>query len=521
VSFGAADLRRVLGAYAAALAGAEDEINDLNVFPVPDGDTGTNMRLTVEGVLDAIGPVDDGADLYPAVRRAALMAARGTSGIILSQWLRGFCEVVAEREPAGPGDVAEALAAASTAARAAVTNPVEGTILTVAEGAAAAAAGAAGQDMVSLWRAVASGAAQALARTPELLDVLRRAGVVDAGGRGLSLLFDVAAGAEPSLPVAVEHRRPAQTRRHSRNASDWTEVTLLVDTEDIEQLRRRWSEIGSSIVVSSADEGGPWRCHVHTTDVDAAVAVARSLGTTTGVRTEVLPGPDVHVAAAAPAAGTAVVAVANGEGMVRAMAELGAVVVSGGETMNPSTEELLDAVVATGARGVVILPNDKDVVGVARAAAALADLEVAVVPTRTMAAGVAALGGHDPSLGVDADAASMAAEPVSGTGSVSRAVRDAETPIGLVRKGQWLGFVDGTPAVAGSDPVDVGCEVLVRCGAGAAGTLVVFTGAEADPATTEALAGEMARRWPAAAVAVEEGGQPFDVWLVAVRFSPA
>lgn len=288
------DLRRLVIAYTSELSLHEERINRINVFPVADADTGSNMVGTMRAVVDAMSNAPDELPGFArVVRRAALMGARGNSGIILSQWLRGFFGELSEGgNPVSPPRLADALQAASEAAYGAVESPREGTILTVARMAAEATLEPhACTSVASVWSAAARGGDEALDRSTELLEVLRRHEVVDSGAYGLSILFDVASGA------------PVQERGEGRVGSDdgngagpesggsreRFEVTLLLETTDIGGLREAWSRLGDSVDISGGDDGDPFACHVHTCDVDAVIAAASASGRAYRVRVMPLP----------------------------------------------------------------------------------------------------------------------------------------------------------------------------------------------------------------------------------------
>ena len=287
-SFGAADLSNLLGVFLHELEAHERQINRLNVFPVADDDTGSNMVGTMRGVLDAVD--DPGltmTELGTAIRRSALMSARGNSGIILSQWLRGFVATLAGVEAADVPILASAIRSAADAAYASVQSPLEGTILTVAAGAAAAATDSDADTIDGLWRDCAAGADDALATTPRYLEALRKAGVVDAGGFGLRLLFDAAAGAAtPTMqgrPAASDPDRPIARR-------GCYEVTFLLESPDPSPMIERWRCIGDSIEVAGGDAGDPYSCHIHTGEIGMAIESAIDVGRPFRIRVDYLEG---------------------------------------------------------------------------------------------------------------------------------------------------------------------------------------------------------------------------------------
>src|SRR5487761_2800176 len=395
----AADLRRVLTSFAELLRSHREVINRLNVYPVPDGDTGTNMTLTVDSVveaLDPLGPDPAMDDLCQAVAHGSLMGARGNSGVILSQMLRGLTSRFRGAPRVSPEVLADALEEADESARRAVVRVVEGTMLSVARGAAAGARKEC-HELVALVRAARDAARVALARTPDQLDVLRQAGVVDSGGTGLVLFFDALCHvvADDPVPVAPPvssihvhvHEQPA-AHADGDLASLRYEVMYLLEAEDstMPAFREVWAGIGDSIVIVGGD--GLFNCHIHTDDVGAAVQPVE---------------PDLG-----PAPTTSVVAVVVGEGVGRIFRSLGVrTLVAGGQSMNPSTADLVAAVEATGSAEVVILPNNKNIRPVAEQVDALVAARVSVVPTTSIVEGFAALLAYDPDASAGENAAKM------------------------------------------------------------------------------------------------------------------
>ncbi|MFN8018825.1 MAG: DAK2 domain-containing protein [Acidimicrobiales bacterium] len=458
-----------------ALRAHKDGINRLNVYPVPDGDTGSNMALTLESVAAELD--DAGADLASvckAVGHGALMGARGNSGVILSQILRGITQTFAAA-PDGQVDgprVAEALRVATAGAYEAVGNPVEGTILTVVREASEGATAAAeeGGALVDVLDAARTSGHAALQRTPELLPVLAAAGVVDAGGTGLLLLVDsflnVVDGRpvpEASVTEAVAdagHIDELQLIAHGAeghgdgNIADLRyEVMYLLEAPDaaIPAFKDVWAGIGDSIVVVGGD--GLWNCHIHTDDIGPAIEAAIEIGKPSKIRvTDLLEEVEeerwVREAEEHPAAepdatpvATAVVAIATGEGIRRIFHSLGARVLTGGQSMNPSTAQILEAVEAAPSDNVVILPNNKNIIAVAEQVDATTSKHVTVVPTKGIPEGFAALVAYDPDAGLDANAADMASAAANvAAGEVTRAVRDSTCDVGPIAEGDFLGI---------------------------------------------------------------------------------
>ena len=550
----AAALRDVMVAFRDAVKAHQERINRLNVYPVPDGDTGTNMGRTLDAVVDELASADDDLDaVCRAISHGSLMGARGNSGVILSQILRGFAGVARSSDEITGAVVASGLAAASEAAYQAVLTPVEGTILTVARDVADAAMEAAGSgaDLVEVLGEARSAGRASLARTPELLAVLRDAGVVDAGGAGFLLLFDAAlavVAGEP-VPAAPHTESTASAMVAEPSAADPVtgemrfEVMFLLDLVDgrIGELKSRWGTIGDSVVVVGGE--GTWNCHVHTNDIGGAIEAALDLdGRPSRIRVTDLfeevaeqhARRDADLASPAssgsdrppdgerdaPAVACAVVAVASGPGLASLFRDLGVQeVVSGGQALNPSTAELLAAVEAAPSDHVVVLPNNKNIIPVADQLDALTSKTVVVVPTRSMPEGLAALVVYDPegAAGDNGTTMSDAAESVA-TGEVTTAVRDAPSGAGPVRAGDWIGLVRGDGIVAaGTSVVDVATALLARLVSADRELLTIVAGADASADATDAIVAWARDAHPAVEVEVHDGGQPLYPYLFGVE----
>ena len=536
---GVAALRDTMVSFRDAVRAHAAAINRLNVYPVPDGDTGTNMARTLDAVVDALGGTDgDMHGTCQAISRGSLMGARGNSGVILSQILRGIAGVLDRAGEATGATLAEAFRAAATAAYAAVLKPVEGTILTVARVAAEAAEAAAqrGGSVVEVLDATCSAAREALARTPEQLPVLRDAGVVDAGAAGFVLLLDAALYVVDGRPLPEPDEVPAADApaphefAHRGDVSELRyEVMYFLDLQDerIDGFKHEWGEIGDSIVVVGGD--GLWNCHIHTDDIGAAVEVALDQGgrprqirvtdlfaeeaALESERAALAPGPP---SSGLPPVTTAVVAVAVGDGLVDLFGQLGVQrVVTGGQTMNPSTAELLSAVEAVNADQVVILPNNRNIIPVAEQVHAFTPKLVRVVPTRSMPEALAALVAYDPMADVDANRAAMAGATAGvTTGELTQAVRDAPSGAGAVRAGDWIGLAAGQGIVSMGHDVMLAVEGLLdRLVPDDAGLLTVIEGDGADSATTDAVRAWVAAHRPGVEVEVHRGDQPLYPYL--------
>ncbi len=536
----AADLRAAITTFAGLLRSHKDVINRLNVFPVPDGDTGTNMTLTVESVVAAFAPLDDEAtmdEVCTAIARGSLMGARGNSGVILSQLLRGLVEKFRSVALITPALLAESLSHADVLARQAVVRPVEGTILSVAR-AAAQGANAATASLTNLVRSARDRAREALAHTPDQLPVLRLAGVVDSGGSGLVLLFDALCHvvSNDPLPIApdvesIEVHAAGPVSDQAAAASPRYEVMYLLDADDDEKMhafRDVWSGIGDSIVIVGGD--GLYNCHIHTDDIGAAIEAALDAGRPREIRVTDLAGQVLEerwvrdaateaIESDEPPPPTSVVAVVAGDGVGRIFRSLGVrVLVPGGQSMNPSTADLVAAVEATGSNDVVLLPNNANIVPVARQVDALVSRTVTVVPTASVVEGFAALLAYDPNAtaALNATAMSDAARHVV-AGEVTRAVRDTITDAGPVKRGDWIGL-DSHGVVSVADSLGTACNGLLESLIESDHELLtIIEGEGSDPATTRQITSFVAELFPSVGVEVHHGDQPLYPYLFGVE----
>jgi hypothetical protein len=576
-----AAVHRWCGGGLAALRAHQHEIDELNVYPVPDGDTGTNLVLTLTSAAEALaataneavadraleGEVVQGdrpAPLGRALRRmarGALLGARGNSGVIVSQILRGMADSLATAAAAHGGDLARALRTATEAAYAAVARPVEGTVLSVVAAAADAAARLKSDDVVAVAQAAARAAADALARTPQQLPVLARAGVVDAGGRGLCLLLDALVEAlRGTAPVVAEPpAEPMVAPRPAVPDHDGSgfgyEVQYLLDAgpEAVAALRPRLDALGDSLVVVGTGDGSPptWNVHVHVDDIGAAIEAGIEAGRPH--RITVSPLTDQrhadHPHADQPRAGhphadhphadhppvvrpgargrpdsaqadpdrRGAVVVAAGDGLTALFAAEGATVVG----RNPSIAEMLDAVAATGAGRVVLLPNDANTHAVAVSAAreaAATGVRVSVVPTRSPVQALAALAVRDPQRAYADDVIAMAeAAGACRYGEVCTARREALTVAGRCRPGDQLGLVDGEVHIIGGDLAEVSRRLIDRMLGGGGELITLVLGADAPDELEAALRGHVTRTWPFVELQCYTGGQPRYHLLVGVE----
>jgi len=523
----------------ASLAGIrrhQHEIDELNVYPVPDGDTGTNLLYTLASAADAVAAEPADLPLGGVLRsmaRGALLGARGNSGVIISQLLRAVAETLAGADVIRGRDFAGAMAVAADAGYAAVAEPVEGTILTVARAAAAGAADSDSDDLPRVVRAAAAAAREALARTPEMLPALARAGVVDAGGRGLVVLLDaleeVVTGVSPEPPPAstaprAHAQRPLNVARETGSTGYAYEVQFLLDApaDAVPTLRAALAGLGDSLVVVglAGADSSTWNVHVHVNDVGAAIEAGVQAGrphriAVTRFEDQVAP----PAAATIDAAARAVVVVAGGVGLARLFAGEGATVVPGAQ--NPSMAEVLAAIRATGAGNVVVLPNDGNVAAVASAAAEEVRAEgvsVAVVPTRSPAQALAALAVRDPSRRFGDDVIAMAeAAGACRWAEVTVASRESLTVAGRCQPGDILGLVEGEVNVIGQDIVATCVAMLDRMLSGGGELVTLIAGVQAPPDLTARLTRHLAAEWPFVEIQAYDGGQPHYPLLVGVE----
>lgn len=507
-----------------------EALNAINVYPVPDGDTGTNMLLTLRSTLEEASRLDPTGrevtlgELMEALSRGALMGARGNSGVILSQMVRGLAQAARHRRELDAETLAAGLEEAARLAYQAVANPREGTMLTVARETAEAVRArfqAGERDLVALLTAAAEVARESVERTPQLLPILAEAGVVDAGGQGLWLLLDAIARhlrgepleEAPALaPAHVQRDWLQQTQElHAAEPSLYGYCTqFLVAGQALrpEAIRARLEEMGDS-VVAVGDERLV-RAHVHTNDPGGAIRVGTDVGELLEVRIENIrqqAGLFFQLQESLqPTA--AVVAVAPGDGLAQTLRSLGAIVVGGGPTMNPSAGQLLEAIEAAPAQDVIVLPNDKNIVLAAQQAAGMTSKRVKVLSTTSVPQGIAAILAFGPSRDLEENLQAMeeAAAAVR-TIEVTRSVRAVRIGDLEVQEGDYIALVDGELKARADD-----AEAALRCALdlldGRDGLLTLYYGEDVTAEVAHALAEALQRERPGLEVEVVYGGQP-------------
>jgi DAK2 domain fusion protein YloV len=507
-------------------------IDDLNVYPVPDGDTGTNLVLTLRSIVEALDASSaiDSAAVAKDVTRAALMGARGNSGVIFSQIVRGFVEVLGEHEGVSSALLSRAFRGASDTAYRAVKRPVEGTMLTVIREMAEESERKEHRRVVpnDLLRAVLSAGEQSVARTPELLDILRNAGVVDAGGAGL---VEIARGMVHGATGQDIPEAPVETESLGFDAihlelSEFRYCTVfVVEGEELDKdaLEEELERIGDSLLV--VGDSTALKVHVHTDDPGKALAFGTAVGVVEGVeianmhhqtaqREERLLEGNAPTAIATLETG--LVAVCPGRGNRRLFESLGATrVIEGGQSMNPSAKEILDAIESVPTDDVLVLPNNSNVILTAEQAAAMSEKNVRVVPAKSVQAGFAAMGRFLAVASSDENERAMLEElGGAATGEITVASRDATLDGVEIREGAFLGLVDDVAVASGPDLDAVLHEVVDRVLAGGQSFLTILTGEDAP--TLDGLVSALEARHPDLEVEIHEGGQPhYPLLLVA------
>lgn len=507
-------------------------IDDLNVYPVPDGDTGTNLVLTLRSIVEALeaSAAADSEAVAKDVTRAALMGARGNSGVIFSQVVRGFVEVLGRHEGVSSSLLSRAFRGASDTAYRAVKRPVEGTMLTVIREMAEESERKEHRGLRpnELLQAVLARGEDALARTPEMLDVLRNAGVVDAGGAGLveiarGMVYGATGEELPEVPVEAESLGLDAIHQE---LSDYRYCTVfLVEGEGLDKdaLESQLEEIGDSLLV--VGDASALKVHVHTDDPGRALTLGIAVGVVEGVEIANMHHQtaqrEERLLDATPSAlqtnETGLVAVCPGRGNRRLFESLGATrVIEGGQTMNPSAADILEAIEAVPTDDVLVLPNNSNVVLTAEQAAALSEKSVRVVPTRSVQAGFAAMSRFVSTASPEENESAMLEElEGAATGEITVASRNATLDGVAIEEGAYLGLVDDVAVSSGPDLDAVVHDVVDRVLAGGQGFLTILTGENAPP--LDGLVSALEERHPDLEVEIHEGGQPHYPLLVVAQ----
>jgi len=538
-SIGGQDLKDMFAAATNWLEKSAQDIDALNVFPVPDGDCGTNMLLTMRSSIEEASRAPDQniSQVAQAMAKGALMGARGNSGVILSQIWRGLAQSLNEKETINGHELAQALLQASEMAYKGLSNPVEGTILTVMREAASAAQKQVAKgngNVISVLEATVDAANESVANTPNLLPVLREAGVVDAGGQGLFTLLEGALlylrgdvelmqfrkprVIASSIPVTAH---PIQMAAEEEAFGYCTEFLLKGENLDLDKLRKKLQSKGQSLIV--VGDESTVRVHIHTLDPGNVVHYITSLGTMHKVSIRNMDEQHEDFLAMQkgrmPAVDMAIVAVVAGDGLADVFTSLGAsAIVPGGQTMNPSTKDILQAVEAVPSDKIIILPNNKNIVPTAQQVESLTDKSIEVVPTESVPQGAAALLAFDYEADFETNAKLMT-EAKSGikTIEITRATRSTRLNGLAIKKKQAIGLLDGHLLAVNDEPDDVLSELLARIDLDKAEVITIYYGDDTDEAEAERVSTSIREQHPNLQVEVVSGGQPHYNYIVSIE----
>ena len=544
-------LSRMFLAGAKNLEAKKEWINELNVFPVPDGDTGTNMTMTIMAAAAEVGSLGDTdmESLAKAISSGSLRGARGNSGVILSQLLRGFTKSVKTKEELDAKAIAAAMEKGVETAYKAVMKPKEGTILTVAREAAAKAVELAetAEDLDTFFQAVIAHAEETLAKTPEMLPVLKEAGVVDSGGQGLLEVYhgayDGFLGKEIDYTQFGEAKGPAVTKIGAQAEADikfgyCTEFIILLDKPMAEETEHEFKKflmsLGDSIVLVADDE--IVKVHVHTNHPGQAIEKALTFGALSRMKIDnmreehqeklikdaekLAKEQEEKEAAAQPPKEVGFISVSVGKGMTEIFKELGVdYLIEGGQTMNPSTEDMLNAIARVNAKTIYIFPNNKNIILAANQARDLTeDKEIVVVPTKTIPQGITAMISYVPekNSAENTEAMLQAIERVK-TGQVTYAVRDTRIDDKEIHEGDIMGIGDHGILAVGKDRLEVTKETVAEIVDDESEVISIYYGADIEEAEAEELAAAIEEEYPDCDVELNAGGQPIYYYVISVE----
>lgn len=527
-------------------------VNSLNVFPVPDGDTGTNMSLTFQSGAKAVNENNAQAvgELSKSLAKGLLMGARGNSGVISSQIFRGFSKSMEEKTSLTAQDLADAFTSGVQTAYKAVMKPVEGTILTVAREGAKAGAKVAAQtdDIGAVVEAVVEGSKKALLKTPELLTVLKEVGVVDSGGQGLVFIYEgflegltgqapakdlyTPDEAEMDEMVNANHHQTAQMGTEEIENGYCTEIMVAlgdgttVDREfDYDEFRNHLNGIGDSLLVVADDE--VVKVHVHTEHPGTVMAYGQHFGSLMKIKVDnmrlqhdtIVENDQQAAPVQAEPVDTGIIAISAGAGVAELFRSLGATyILSGGQTMNPSTQDILDAIQAANAKKVILLPNNKNIFLAAEQAAEVAEIPVEIVQSRTIAQGMTALLSFDPSAELQANQVAMteALDTVI-SGQVTQAIRDTTLDGLEIKKDDYMGIIDGKIKVSTADRQTAAIEMVQTMLDEDSEIVTIIVGEDGDMTEAEAISDAIMAQDDELEVEIHEGDQPVYPYLISVE----
>lgn len=532
-AIGGQEVRQLFIAGTAWLERHAAYVNSLNVFPVPDGDSGTNMLLTMQAALKEVSASPEHAvgAMLKSISHGALLGARGNSGVILSQIIRGFARAVEKKDSLGAADFAAALVEGARTAYKGVVKPVEGTILTVVrESADAATLAAAHSDNLRVvWARTVEAARASVAKTPQLLPVLKEAGVVDAGGQGLLILLEGALKYLNGESLELTTGAGAQALEQIAREEGWgfdIQFHIRGTHLDVDAIRDKIARMGESALIVGDET--LIKVHVHAPTPGAILDYGCSLGTITNIIVENMQEQYVDFMAGQSArppitaediAGMTTVAVVSGAGLARVYESLGVgKIVTGGQTMNPSIQDLLQAIDAVKTDQVIVLPNNKNIIPAAEQAKLLAKKQVEVVPTQTMPQGIAALLAFNfqSDLETNVKAMTRAAQNIR-TIEITKATRSVKLDGIQVKEGQFIGLLDDNLTAAGDDRTALVLELLARARVNECEIITVYYGETITANEAEALSEAIRPKYPAQEIEVVSGGQPHYHFIISVE----
>jgi hypothetical protein len=550
-------LSRMFLAGAMNLEAKKEWINELNVFPVPDGDTGTNMSMTIMSAAKEVSALEEPTmkELSKAISSGSLRGARGNSGVILSQLFRGFCKVIQNQEELDVAILSEACQKAVETAYKAVMKPKEGTILTVAKGAADKAFELAEEtdDLVYFIGEIIKEAEYVLSQTPEMLPVLKQAGVVDSGGQGLVQVlkggYDALLGKELNFEVSGGETSEAPAAAPVEEEIKFgycTEFIIMVDKplsdKEETEYKSYLESIGDSIVVVASDD--IVKTHVHTNDPGLALQKALTHGALSRIKIDnmreehqeklikdaqklaaqtaetVVPEEPVKEEPSMPHKDMGFISVSVGEGINEIFRGLGVdYIIEGGQTMNPSTEDLLNAISKVNADHIFVLPNNKNIIMAANQAASLVDdKDVIVIPTKTIPQGITALVNFIPDYSAEENKETMNAEiALVKTGQVTYAVRDTEIDGKTIKENDYMGIGDKTILSVGQDLKSVTLEMTDEMIDDDSAIVSIYYGADSSEEDAEEIASVIQEKYPDLEVEINDGGQPIYYYVISVE----
>jgi DAK2 domain fusion protein YloV len=534
------ELREMFAAATAWLEKSASDIDDLNVFPVPDGDTGTNMLLTLRSSVEEAyrAPDHSAAGVAEALAKGALMGARGNSGVILSQILRGIAEEIDEKETISGVDLAKALSRAAKVAYKGLSNPTEGTILTVikdASNTAGKVTGKNGKDIITVLEATVESAKESVSKTPSLLPVLKEAGVVDAGGQGLYTILEGALhylkGETEQMqfrkPQVITSSEPLTLRLPEMIAADevpygyCTELMLKGENMDTEKIRSRLLKKGESLIV--VGDENTVRIHIHTLDPGNIIHYATGLGTIHQVSIRNMDEQKRDFVAAqkekSMTTDITTIAVVAGDGLTEVFLSLGVTtIIPGGQTMNPSTKEIYQAVEQAPSDKVIILPNNKNIILTAEQVKPLTKKLVEIIPSETVPQGVAALLSFDYEADMQTNVQKMKqALSTVKTIEICRAIRSTQINGLKIKKKQIISLLDNELVTAGNNAIDVLLSTLAKINLKKNEILTLYYGAETQLSEAENAAQTLREKYPHLQVEIIKGNQPHYNFIVSIE----